>query len=177
MAGQYYDELFSSLRSPIAAVRESVLDGNDCSDPGAQGDQDLRCGSIPADVCTCPGEGSSPHRPVRVLWVDMRTHRLSQTVELITCELDAFIYVPHRADLRIVVKAAVPDFEADRNSHPPPLRPRDMICFTQFWKRHRFKIEVFRVLPSVYIFGLVLFILYFVLYEPTLASVIVECEN
>ena len=67
---QYYDELFSSFRHPIDAARERVLGrvlpdvetacdlacgtGNDCSDPGTQGNQYVRCGSIPADVPACP---------------------------------------------------------------------------------------------------------------------------
>ena len=42
--------------------------------------------------------------PVHVLRADMRSFRLPEPVNLITCECDALNHVPHRADLRIVAK-------------------------------------------------------------------------
>ena len=43
--------------------------------------------------------------PVRVLRADMRSFRLPESVDLVTCEYDALNHVPRRADLRMVAKA------------------------------------------------------------------------
>ncbi len=45
------------------------------------------------------------HLPVQVFRADMRTFRLPEPVELITCEYDALNHVSRRADLRRVAQA------------------------------------------------------------------------
>ncbi len=44
--------------------------------------------------------------PVRVIRGDMRSFRLPEAVDLITCEYDAINHVPRAADLRAVARAA-----------------------------------------------------------------------
>jgi len=46
------------------------------------------------------------HAPVTVMRGDMRTFRLPEQVDLITCEFDALNHVPRKADLNRVAKAA-----------------------------------------------------------------------
>jgi SAM-dependent methyltransferase len=45
--------------------------------------------------------------PLRVFRADMRSFRLPQAVDLVTCEYDALNHVPRRADLRRVARAVV----------------------------------------------------------------------
>jgi len=43
--------------------------------------------------------------PVRVLLADMRSFRLPEPVDLVTCEFDALNHVPHKSDLDRVARA------------------------------------------------------------------------
>jgi SAM-dependent methyltransferase len=118
---RYYDELFSFLRCPIDAARESVL-GRIL--PHVDTACDLACGTgttalslarrgiktyavdLSPLMCRLAREKARCARlPVRVLRGDMRSFRLPESVELITCEGDALNHVPRRADLRMVAKA------------------------------------------------------------------------
>ena len=49
--------------------------------------------------------------PVRVIRADMRTFRLPQPVDLITCEFDALNHVPRKSDLARVLKCAAASLE------------------------------------------------------------------
>lgn len=118
---QYYDELFSSFRSPIDAARERVL-GRIL--PRVQTACDLACGTgtsalilarkgikmyavdLSPVMCRLAREKAARSRlPVHVLRADMRSFRLPEAVDLITCEYDALNHVPRRADLRMVARA------------------------------------------------------------------------
>jgi SAM-dependent methyltransferase len=118
---QYYDDLFSSFRSPIDAARERVL-GRIL--PHVKIACDLACGTgttalvlarkgilvYAADLSPlmCQLARKKAERaglPVRVLRADMRSFRLPESVDLVTCEYDSLNHVPRRADLRRVAKA------------------------------------------------------------------------
>lgn len=118
---QYYDKFFAPFRSPIDAARERVL-GRIL--PHVETACDLACGTgttalalarrgidmyavdLSPLMCRLVREKAGrAHLPVRVLGADMRSFRLPETVDLITCEYDALNHVPRRADLRMVAKA------------------------------------------------------------------------
>lgn len=118
---QYYDELFSSSRVPIDAVREHIL-GRIL--PHVETACDLACGTgttalilarkginmyavdLSPLMCRLAREKADRARlPVRVLRADMRSFRLPEAVDLITCECDSLNHIPHGADLRMVAKA------------------------------------------------------------------------
>jgi len=120
---QYYDELFSSFRAPIDAARQRVLGP---ILPHVETACDLACGTgttalmlarkgikmyavdLSPLMCRLAREKAARARlPLRVLRADMRSFRLPQAVDLITCEYDALNHVPRRADLRRVAKAVV----------------------------------------------------------------------
>jgi len=118
---QYYDELFSPFRGPMDAARERVL-GRIL--PGIETACDLACGTgttalalarrgintyavdLSPVMCRFAREKAARNRlPLRVLRGDMRSFRLPEAVDLITCEFDALNHVSRRADLRRVAKA------------------------------------------------------------------------
>lgn len=118
---QYYDEFFSPFRSPIDAARERAL-GRIL--PRVETACDLACGSgttalalarkgirvnavdLSPLMCRITREKVAQARlPVRVLRADMRSFRLPEPVDLVTCECDALNHVPRRHDLRKVVNA------------------------------------------------------------------------
>ncbi len=118
---QYYDELFSSSRAPIDAARERVLGP---ILPHVETACDLACGTgttalvlarrgirvyavdLSPLMCRFAREKANGARlPLRVLRADMRSFRLPEAVDLITCEYDALNHVPRRADLQRVAKA------------------------------------------------------------------------
>ena len=118
---QYYDQLFSSFRSPIDAARRRVL-GRIL--PRVESACDLACGTgttaltlaregikmfaVDLSPVMCRLAREKAHRarlPLYVLCADMRRFRLPQSVDLITCEYDALNHVPRKADLRMVAKA------------------------------------------------------------------------
>jgi SAM-dependent methyltransferase len=118
---QYYDELFSSFRSPIDSARERIL----CRIlPNVETACDLACGTgttalalarkglrtyavdLSPQMCRLTLEKANRARMnVRVLRADMRSFRLPEPVDLITCECDALNHVPRKADLRRVANA------------------------------------------------------------------------
>jgi SAM-dependent methyltransferase len=118
---QYYDQLFSPFRSPLDAARNHVL-GRIL--PHVQSACDLACGTgttaltlaragiktFAVDfsplMCRLARKKAVRARlPIRVLRADMRSFRLPEPVDLVTCEYDAVNHVPRRADLRKVAKA------------------------------------------------------------------------
>jgi SAM-dependent methyltransferase len=118
---QYYDELFSSFRAPLDAARARVLGP---ILPHVQTACDLACGTgttalilartgikiyavdISPLMCRLARQKAArAHLPVRVFRADMRSFRLPQAVDLITCEYDALNHIPRKGDLRRVAKA------------------------------------------------------------------------
>lgn len=118
---QYYDQLFSSSRSPVDAARQHVL-GRIL--PRTKSACDLACGTgttalalarqgikmfaVDLSPLMCRLARQKAHRaglPLRVLCADMRRFRLPEPVDLMMCEYDALNHVPRKADLKMVAKA------------------------------------------------------------------------
>ncbi len=118
---QYYDELFSSWRFPIDAARERLLRR---IMPSVETACDLACGTgitaltlartgirmyaVDLSPVMCRVAREKAKRaglPIRVIQADMRSFRLPNAVDLITCEFDALNHVPRKADLRKVATA------------------------------------------------------------------------
>ena len=118
---QYYDELFSFHRVPFDAAREHIL-GRIL--PHVETACDLACGTgttallLARQGIKMYGVDLSPWMcrlarrkaeraglTVRVLRADMRSFRLPEKVDLITCEFDALNHVPRSMDLRRVARA------------------------------------------------------------------------
>ena len=118
---QYYDQIFSSFRSPIDAARRHVLGPILARAATAC---DLACGTgttalsfadlgvkvfavdLSPVMCRLAREKARRARlPLRVFCADMRRFRLPEPVDLVTCEADALNHVPHKTDLRLVAKA------------------------------------------------------------------------
>lgn len=119
---RYYDELFSSSRSPMNLAHARIL-GRIL--PRVRTACDLACGTgttaltlarrgikvyavdLSPVMCRLAREKARLARlPVRVLRADMRHFRLPEMVHLVTCEFDALNHLPRRADLRLVAEAA-----------------------------------------------------------------------
>jgi SAM-dependent methyltransferase len=117
----YYDEIFSASRSPMDRARERIL-GRIL--PRVESACDLACGTGTTALALARkgirmyGVDLSPHMcrlarenarraglTVLVLRGDMRSFRLPQKVDLITCEFDALNHVPQRAELGRVARA------------------------------------------------------------------------
>jgi SAM-dependent methyltransferase len=118
---QYYDKFFAPFRGPIDAARERVL-GRVL--PRVAVACDLACGTgttalalarkgiltyavdLSPMMCRLVRQKAARTRlPVRVLRADMRSFRLPEAVDLVTCESDALNHVPRKADLRLVARA------------------------------------------------------------------------
>ena len=118
---QYYDEIFSPLRSPIGAARDQIL-----SEiwPRVKTACDLGCGTgttalalarkgiktyaVDRSPEMCRLTRQKAQRaglPLRVVRGDMRDFRLPEPVDLITCEGDALNHVARHADLGKVANA------------------------------------------------------------------------
>lgn len=119
---QYYDEFFSSLRTPIDLARERVL-GRIL--PRVRTACDLACGTgstalllartginvyaVDISLAMCHitrQKAHDAHLPIHVLRGDMRSFCLPEQVDLITCECDAINHVPQKSDLLSVAKCA-----------------------------------------------------------------------
>jgi len=117
----YYDEFFRALRSAVDAGRERALG---LILPRVEFACDLACGTgdtslilarrgikmyavdIAPIMCRLVRLKARRARlPVRVIRADMRSFRLPQPVDLITCEGDALNHLPRKADLAKVVQA------------------------------------------------------------------------
>jgi SAM-dependent methyltransferase len=118
---QHYDTMFGTFRAPIVAARERVLGA---ILPGVATACDLACGTgttalrlarkgikvyavdLSPHMCRLARAKAARARlPIRVLRADMRSFRLPETADLITCEYDALNHVPGHADLERVAKA------------------------------------------------------------------------
>lgn len=118
---EYYDEVFSSFRSPIDAAREQLLRR---VLPEVRTACDLACGTGTTALSLArrgvkmyavdlsPGMRRTARKKarrakiaIRLLPGDMRTFRLPEQVDLVTCEYDAVNHVPRQADLRKVATA------------------------------------------------------------------------
>jgi SAM-dependent methyltransferase len=118
---QYYDNIFSSSRDPLDVAREHILRR---ILPDVESACDLACGTgttaltlaragimtyaVDVSPMMCKRAREKTRRtglPVRVLRQDMRSFRLPECVDLITCEYDALNHLPRRADLPMAAKA------------------------------------------------------------------------
>jgi len=117
----HYDQLFEPLRSPLARVRRQILgDILKRTDVAC----DLACGTgttavefarrgirmfaVDASPSMCRlarRKAREAGARVRVLHADMRSFRLPETVDLVTCEFDALNHVPRKGDLDRVARA------------------------------------------------------------------------
>jgi SAM-dependent methyltransferase len=121
LLARYYDEIFGGLRAPIDATRERILEK---VLRNAQSACDLACGTgqtalwfarrgvrtfavdlSPSMVRATREKVRAAGLPVRVLRGDMRSFRLPEPVDLVTCECDAVNHVPRRGDLAKVAGA------------------------------------------------------------------------
>ena len=119
---EYYDRVFGSMRQPMDLAREQILGG---ILPGVERACDLACGTgttalklarrgikmyavdLSPGMCRAArAKAREAGLRLRVLRADMRSFRLPEPVDLITCEFDALNHVPRKADLRAVARAA-----------------------------------------------------------------------
>src|ERR1019366_192865 len=73
--------------------------------------------------------------PVRVIEADMRTFRIPQAVDLITCEFDAINHVPRKQDLRRVLAAVA---RALRPGGYFSFDVNNRLAFEQVWTQNWF---------------------------------------
>lgn len=118
---EYYDELFSPFRSQMNTARERLLRR---VMPDVKSACDLACGTgttalmlarrgirmyavdLSPKMCQLSREkAEKSNTALRVIRGDMRTFRLPEAVDLITCEFDALNHIPRRADLRLVARS------------------------------------------------------------------------
>jgi SAM-dependent methyltransferase len=118
---RYYDELFVAYRAPIDAARErligKLIDRAETAcdlacGPGITALDFARRGLRTYAVDLSPGmcavtreKARAAHLTVRVVQADMRTFRLPEPVDLVTCECDAVNHVPRPSDLVRVARA------------------------------------------------------------------------
>ncbi|HXH51222.1 MAG TPA: methyltransferase domain-containing protein [Terriglobia bacterium] len=117
----YYDRLFEPIRAPMGRVRQQVL-----ADilRRAEVACDLACGTgttavelarrgirmyaVDASAAMCRlarQKARDAGTRLTVLHGDMRSFRLPETVDLVTCEFDAVNHVPRKSDLDRVTRA------------------------------------------------------------------------
>ena len=120
---QYYDPIFAGSRLPMDRARERILGPILARVESAC---DLACGTgttavdlarkgisvcavdLSPDMCRIARDKAQrTGMEIRVLRGDMRSFRLPNPVDLITCEFDALNHVPRRADLQRVAGAVV----------------------------------------------------------------------
>jgi SAM-dependent methyltransferase len=119
---EYYDQVFSKGRETFAAARRRVLRREM---PHVSTACDLACGTgatalefaaagirvyaVDLSPGMCAATRAKVRRGganVRVIRADVRSFRLPEPVDLITCECDVVNHVPRRGDLRLVARAA-----------------------------------------------------------------------
>jgi SAM-dependent methyltransferase len=118
---RYYDEFFRPVRAPLDAARRHVLAR---VLPGVTSACDLACGTgtaaiglaregirtyaVDASPAMCRiarAKASASRLRVRVVRGDMRSFRLPERVDLVTCEGDALNHVARESDLTRVARA------------------------------------------------------------------------
>jgi SAM-dependent methyltransferase len=117
---QYYDDFFLPIHSPLDAARERLLHR---ILPGVKTACDLACGTgttalgfarrgirtyaldLSPHMCKLARQKIRRSRlDVPVLQADMRSFKLPERVNLITCEGDALNHIPRKQDLRSVAR-------------------------------------------------------------------------
>jgi SAM-dependent methyltransferase len=117
---QYYDEFFSPIRSPLDEARKRLLRR---ILPGVKAACDLACGTgttaislsqrgirtyaldLSPHMCRLARQKIRQSRvSVPVQQADMRSFKLPERVDLITCEGDALNHIPRKQDLRSVAR-------------------------------------------------------------------------
>jgi SAM-dependent methyltransferase len=136
----YYDRLFEPMRAPLGRARRQILreilestsaacdlacgTGTTAAELAGRG---IRTYAVDASPAMCRLARRKARRagvPVRVLHADMRSFRLPEPVDLVTCEFDALNHVPRKSDLgrvgRSVARALRPGgwFFFDVNNRP-----------------------------------------------------------
>jgi SAM-dependent methyltransferase len=144
---QYYDAFFSPMRTPIARARNHILGP---ILPRVQSACDLCCGTGDTalelarrgirmfavdqspQMCRLTREKAADSGlPIRVLRADMRTFRLPEPVDLITCEFDALNHLSQRSNLALVARTV------GRALHPGGYFFFDVnnaLAFQTYWK-------------------------------------------
>ncbi len=126
---QYYDNLFSPLRAPLDTARERLLRR---VLPEVATACDLACGTgttavslarkgirtyaldLSPQMCRMTREKVRRAKVrVKVLKADMRSFKLPERVNLITCEGDALNHIPDGKDLRSVARCVSRALQAD----------------------------------------------------------------
>lgn len=119
---QYYDVMFGSFREPIDAARKRLLKrilpqvqtvcdlacgGGDTALELARSGRKVYAVDLSPGMCKLArAKAAAAGLPVRVIRGDMRSFRLPEQVDLITCEYDALNHVPFKEDLAKVAEAA-----------------------------------------------------------------------
>lgn len=114
----HYDKMFGPSRAPIDAARRRLLDPHLAE---VKSVCDLACGTggtvlemaqegrkvfaVDQSPMMCEAVRAKAGLAVRVIRGDMRTFRLPEPVDLVTCEGDALNHVPGKADLGKVLMA------------------------------------------------------------------------
>ena len=143
---QYYDEMFSGWRDPMDRAREQLLRR---IIPKVETACDLACGTGTTAIAIARqgikmyGVDLSPLMcrmarekvvrsglPIRILRADMRTFRLPEPVDLITCEYDALNHLPSKTGLPLVAQSVA---RALRPGGHFFFDVNNSLAFTQVW--------------------------------------------
>lgn len=117
----YYDQLFEPIRRPMQRARRQILGkilmrveavcdlacgtGTTAVEFARRGIRTYGVDASPEMVRLARRKARSKRVPVRILQADMRSFRLPEQVDLVTCEFDALNHVPRRSDLERVARA------------------------------------------------------------------------
>ena len=117
----YYDQLFEPLRRPMGRARRQILGdilkrttaacdlacgtGTTAVELARRGIRMFALDASPAMCRLARRKARASGVRVRVLRGDMRSFRLPEAVDLVTCEFDALNHVPRRSDLNRVARA------------------------------------------------------------------------
>ena len=117
----YYDRLFEPIRRPMVRARRKILGkilmrveaacdlacgtGTTAVEFARSGIRTYGVDASPEMVRLARRKARSEAVRVRVLLADMRSFRLPEQVDLVTCEFDALNHVPRRSDLDRVARA------------------------------------------------------------------------
>jgi SAM-dependent methyltransferase len=117
----YYDRLFEPIRRPMERARRQILGkilmrveaacdlacgtGTTAVEFARRGIRTYGVDASPEMVRLARRKARSEAVPVRVLLANMRSFRLPEQVDLVTCEFDALNHVPRRSDLDRVARA------------------------------------------------------------------------
>jgi SAM-dependent methyltransferase len=117
----YYDRLFEPLRRPMGRARRQILGdilkrtsvgcdlacgtGTTAAELARRGIRMYAMDASPAMCRLARRKAREAGVSVRVLHADMRSFRLPEAVDLVTCEFDAVNHVPRKADIDRVARA------------------------------------------------------------------------